>query len=352
MAAWMHNRYWCANVAGRCLHALADTPFDERQFRAWHGRCGGDEGADGGCGQPLVAGEAHDLRRRWLAGAVLAAGALSLGGWTLRELLLPAPIERVAFASAETRTDDTRGTLSIEVVRDAEIERRIVVRCRTIDGSAKAGEDFDPVTDRLVFEPGERRKELALTLLPDSTRQKAERHFTLVLPDVLGAPRHVIVIEPRAVDRSAQRQADQGVMMASRTAADIASLVVKHDVLDRLMAASRDDAAAFDAYRRQLADVDGNLTRAREGYAQALRDLQTFQPTLVLESMDRLGTDLARRSFTQQSRAMAVMKQQYAELLRGGGMDLDRWVIDLGKTVPRVTPTGPATVATRPPPSI
>jgi hypothetical protein len=338
MPAWTQTRYWCANVAGRCPHALADTPFSQTQCDAWQGRCGGG-GAGAGCGEPLHAGEPRDLRPRRAALGVGMLTAVSLVGWLLRTQVFPPPLERVGFALAETRTEDDRGTVSIEVVRDAALDRRVEVLCQSVDGSAKAGQDFQPVTNRLVFERGERSKAIAITLLPDRSLQKAERHFAVRLPDVLGEPRHVVVIVPKAVDRNAQLQAEQMVMMASRTAADIAGLAVKQQVLDQLMTASRDDATGFQAYKRQLSDVEGNLVRAREAYAQALRDLQTHQTTLVLATMDRLGEDLARKSFAQQSRAMAVMKQQFTELLQHRTMDLDRWVQDLGKTVPRVPDT-------------
>lgn len=335
MPAWTRTRYWCANVSGRCAHALADTPFTQYQFGSWHGLCGGGLGGNG-CGQPLIAGEALDLRSRWSAIGVAMLVVVSLIGWLLRTQVFPPPLERVAFAVAETRVDDGRGSLTIEVVRDAALDRRVEVLCQSVDGTAKAGQDFQAVTNRLVFEPGERSKAITITLLPDPISQKAERHFAVMLPNVLDEPRHVVVIAPKPVDRSAQLQAEQMVMMASRTAIDIASLAVKRQVLDELMMASRDDATGFRAYKQQLADVEGNLVRAREGYAQALRDLRTHQPTLVLSTMDRLREDLARKSFVQQSRAMGVMKQQFAELLQHDTMDLDRWVQDLGKIVPRV----------------
>jgi hypothetical protein len=348
MPTWTQNRYWCTNLAGQCAHALADTPFSQAQFNAGGGRCGGASVSNAqGCGQPLVAGAALDRRPRWAAAGLGVLAALSVCGWVLRTVVFPAPLEQVSFAQAETRTDDDHGSLAIEVVRVAALDRRLEVLCQSVDGTAKAGQDFEQVSNRLVFEPGERSKAVAITLLPDRSLQKADRHFTVTLTNVRGEPRHAVLISPKAIDRSAQLQAEQVVMAASRTAADIAGFAVKRQVIDGLMGSSRGDASAFRAYKQQLADVDSNLVRAREGYAQSLRELQTHQSTLVLTTMDRLADELARKSFMQQSRAMGVMKQQFTELLQHQTMDLDRWVQDLGKVVPRVpgltTPGSPST---------
>ena len=334
MASTAYRRYWCANTAGGCVHALADTPFDQARCDALQGLCGGPGGTEG-CGARLVEGEPLDPRPRRAVLLFASITTLAGVGWVVRTQMFPPPLQGLAFASVQTRVDDGMSTLAVEVVRAEAIDRRLELRCRSVDGSARAGQDFQPISQLLVFEPGERRKWLQIALLPDGTRQKPERHFEVMLPDVLGAPRHVVLIAPKTVDRTAQLQADQMVMMASRTAADIASLAVKRQVLDELMTSRRDNLTEFRAYKAQLAEVESNLVRAREGYGQALHDLQTHQPTLVLESMDRLGEDLARRSFTQQSRAMGVMKRQYGELLQHKSMDLDRWVQDLGKIIPK-----------------
>jgi len=340
MPAWTVHRYWCTNVGGRCPHALADTPFDQKQFDAWHGLCGAGPG-EHGCGQALQGGELRDPRARRVLIGGTALATLALLGWAARPVLFPSPLERVAFAASETRTEEGRSSLSIEVVRSAALDQRVEVLCRLVDGSAKAGVDFQATTDRLVFEAGERSKALPIALLPDASHQRGERHFAVALANVAGEPRHVVVIAPKPVDRSAQLQAEQMVMMASRTAADIASLAVKHEVLDELLTGSRNDPVGFRNYKLQLAEVDGNLMRAREGYAQALRDLRTHPSVLVLDAMTRLQQDLDRREFGQQSKAVGVMKRQFGELLQHDTMDMDRWVRDLSVIVPRA-PGGPS----------
>lgn len=332
-------RYWCVNLDGRCTHALADTPFSQAQFSAWHGACGG-LGNVSGCGKPLAAGAADNPRPRAAAiGAALLVAGLPLG-WLLRTQVFPPPLESIAFSAIQTRAIDSQGNVVIEVVRDKAAGQRAEVALQTIDGTAKAGQDYQPVSKPLVFEPGEQRKSVPVTLLPDPTQLKAERHFELVLNNVVGVPRHLVVIGPKAVERSQQVQAEQAVMAASRIAVDIAQYVVGRELADELMSGSRNDTASYRLYKQQLAEIDGNLVRAREAYGRALAELQSFPPTYVLTTMDKVAVDLARKSFEQQSLATGVMKQQFSELLAQKTMDLDRWVVDLGKTAPRLPGVG------------
>lgn len=332
-------RYWCVNDTGRCPHALADTPFSQAQFDVWRGVCGGVDNVPG-CGKQLAIGAPHDPRPRAMAiGAVLLVVGMPLT-WVVRTQVFPPPLEHIAFLETQTRANDSQGKVVIDVVRDSALGQRAEIIMRTVDGSAKAGQDYRPVSSSLVFQPGEQRKSVPVALLPDPTQMKAERHFELVLNNVVGEPRHLVVIAPKTVDRSQQLQAEQAVMAASRIAVDIAQYVVTRDLTDELMSGSRSNAASFRLYKQQLAEIDGNLVRAREAYGRALSELQSYQPTFVLNTMDRVAADLARKSFVQQSLATGVMKRQFTELLAHKTMDLDQWVIDLGKTAPRLPGVG------------
>ena len=327
-------RYWCVNDAGRCQHALADTPFSQAQFTAWRGLCGG-VGNVPGCGQPLALGAPYDPRPQTVAiGAALLVVGMPLA-WLLRTQVFPPPLDRITFAVIQTRVTDSQGKVAIEVVRDSALSQRTEVALQMIDGSAKAGQDYQPASSPLVFEPGEQRKSVQVALLPDPTQLKAERHFELVLNNVAGLPRHLVVIAPKTVDRSQQLQAEQAVLAASRIAIDIVQYVVSRELTDELMSGSRSNAASYRLYKQQLAEVDGNLVRAREAYGRALEELKSFPPAFVLNTMDKVAADLARKSFEQQSLATSVMKRQFTELISQKTMDLDRWVIDLGKTAPR-----------------
>jgi len=335
MAFGVQRRYYCANVAG-CRWARADHPFSEAQFRQGGGRCAG--AADDGCGEPLREGRPLDRRPAWLAAGTAAALALAAAVVVTARVLFPPPIAAVAFGAAESRTPDSAALLSIPVRRDAALDRRVTVRFETVDGTARAGADYEATRGELTFEPGERSKALTVTIVPDATHQKGERHFSVRLANVAGEPRHVVFIHQPPVNRDLQTQADQTVRAASVVAKDIADHGVRVRVIGELLAASRHDAAVFRRYQEAQALAQGNLTRARESYAQFFRDMQAMQPRIVLQSMDTASAALEQQGFSQQAQATAIMKRQFGEYLSRKSMDLDRWTAELGTAVPRLPP--------------
>jgi len=339
---WIRPRYYCTNTGGGCRHATSDTPFSAADFARDGGRCPGYDGQV--CGQPLKPGDPQDLRPRWIAVGIAGMLVSGAAGFCVRVLLFPPPIEHVAFATTETEATDNAGLLAIEVVRDADVNSRLAVDYLVADGTARAGQDYTAARGQLVFGPGERRKTVSIGVLPDLSFQKERRHFTVSLPNVMGEPRHVVHIAPRAVARTDRLVAEQSVRNASVMAKEIADSVVRQGVLDELLAASRAKPGEFGEYRQSLAIVNGNLTRARESYVQMLRDLQAMQPAIVLGAMDQVAEDLARKGFAQQGQAVAIMKRQFTELLNHRGADMDRWAKELSQVVPRV----PGGVRTQP----
>ena len=341
MSLWQKPRYYCTNLTGACRYAANDVPFSTYYFKRHEGQCRGY--SKDGCSQPLALGDPEDLRLRWAMVTLVTLGVAAASGWWVRTTLFPPPLDHVAFSATETHTDDKAGSLELSVVRDRDLRRRIEVEYASADGSAKAGEDYQPVRDRLVFEPGESRKSIRVTLVADRTLTKEERYFSLSLVNVLGAPKETIEIAPRAVDRVEEQQVEQSVLSASRIAADIAGFMVKRRVLMRLLTSRQGSQSEAKEYQQQLEDVDGNLTRAREGYLQSLKDLQTFEAPVVIYAMDHLHADLEGRHFSQQSRALQIMKFQFMELSDKKSTDMDRWVQELESAVPHIDPHNPET---------
>lgn len=344
MKPWLRPRYCCTNVSGGCRYAKADTVFADADFVRSKGVCCGVGGL--GCGQRLMPGEPLDLRLRWSAAALAGAFGLAGIGWTLRTVVFPPPLAHVAFAMSATEATDSVGLLAIDVVRDADFERAVTVDYAVTDGSAKLGQDYNASRGQLAFGPGERRKSVPVTLLPDTTFQKEKRHFSLSLLNVQGQPSHVVQIMPRPVARSDNLLAEQSVRAASVVAKDIADLVVRQEVLDRLLSTSRDKAGEFREYRQALAAVNGNLSRARESYLQTLRDLQLQPPATVLNAMPKVVEEFARKGFVQQSQVVAEMEKHFRVLLNHGQPDMDRWAKELSRVVPRVDGGGKPSAAT------
>ena len=332
MKPWIRVRYYCTNVAGGCALARADRAFPAADHARLNGVC---PTAEGGCGAALKPGAPLDLRPRWAAlgaGGLLLAAALS---WGLHAMLFAPPLTHVDFAMRASESADDAGSIGIEVVRSANLDQGVQVDYAAVDGSARAGEDYAAAPGQLRFAPGQRSKTLVVALLPDASFRKTRRSFSLVLVNVRGAPRHLVTIAPRAVARSDAMVAERSVLAASVVAKDIADAAVQKRELGQLLAAGGASAGEMDEYRRALGAVDGNLARARASYLHLLRELRTQQPSMVLGAMDRVAGDLQRRTFGQQAQAVRVMKRQFTELLNDATPDMDRWVDELSRIVPR-----------------
>jgi len=162
----------------------------------------------------------------------------------------------------------------------------------------------------------------------------------VALSNVAGNPQHRVQVAAKPAATSETAIIDSSVLAVSRVAKDIADNVVRQGVLDQLLADSRNSPGEFAAYRRSLAAVNGDLSRARERYVQDLRNLKTYQPASVLDAIDRTVAELQRQGFAQQAQAAQIMKRQFTELLNDGKADMDRWAQELSSVVPRTGDDG------------
>lgn len=330
------ERYYCANTEGSCHYAVNDVPFSAEEVRRAAGRCRGK--TPDGCGETLVRGESRDLRLIFAVACVVFAG-LALGlRWYWINYVNPPPLEHVAFAISEVRVEDTDGQVHLEVIRDGNRHNRAEVTYASRDGSAKAGQDYEATQSRLVFEPGEASKSIAVMVLPDLTQQKESRYFSLALLNVLGAPTLVVRIVPHPVDRAVELQAEQTVLSASRIAADIGDDMTRHDVLLDLLTRREVPPSRVERTRKTLDEVQGNLNRAREAYSQILHELLTFETPLVMRTIDRVTKDLITKQAVQQAHALSFVKEHLGELIQKKSPDMDRWARQLRTIVPPVSP--------------
>jgi hypothetical protein len=328
-------RYCCTNITGRCVYSLSDALFSQKQFEAWAGLCKGSDNRPG-CGKPLELGKPDDRRFRLIASGMLTALALGSGAVALRTYIFPPPLVDISFASGQSRVDDSAGHVVLEIRRISGQNSRAELMASFVDGTAKAGFDYEIPGQVVVLQPGQTEVQISIPVLPDNTLRKGERHFSVVLDNVLGQPRHSVIIAPKPKDITAQIQIEQMVLTASRIGADIAGLMVKYETMDKLLSDLQGREEEFREFRLQMRDAANNLVRAREAYLQAVRSLQTQPTQQVLDTIERLQTDLRQRNFIQQAQVLPILGRHYRELVDGKSADMDRWVIELGQTIERV----------------
>jgi len=332
MAVGIRDQYYCTNVAA-CQYSATDHPYSRKDFERGKGVCIGC--SNDGCQQPLVKGDPRNARIRYLSIVVAILIAISAAGFGIKQQFFPEPLDHITFDKPQTRTPDTVGMLTVVVTRDREIDHQLAVEYTSADGTARAGQDYQPVKGELIFAPGEREKRLLVPILPDTEFDKPDRYFSVILSNVANTPRLVVFIEQRHVDASERDRVEQTVRTASVVAMDIASDVVRHRVLSELVANNRQDHAAYEQFKTALDTVEGNLTRARERYVQLFKDMQTMQPRIVLTGMDAVSAYQAQEGYKQQSLATTIMKRQLQEYLSSGNLSMDRWAQELSAVVPR-----------------
>jgi hypothetical protein len=335
VTAFRRARYWCINR--RCAVAREARVFTSAEHARHDGRC--RLGKDGGCGAPLQRGEDHDLRAHAIGATLLVAMLGGIGAAVAPALLehyRPPVLANIRFVLPETTTSGTGQTIDIELRRDASISDAIDVPFETRDASAQKDVDYVAARGILHFAPGERRQQLSVTLLPDPSHQKGPRHFTIVLPLVRGQPAHRVAIAPPQTIAIDVIAAEALALAASRIAKDIADLRMKQRVTDELMAASRDDSGSFATYRKRLAALSGDLSRARERYLHELELLRRLKPGAALDAIDSIALRLDGQGYDQQSKAVRAMKRHLLELMDGRAPDMDRWTEELLRTIPQV----------------
>ena len=339
MPAWIRKQYGCDNHA--CTHALDDHVFSPAEHARSGGLCRTPDGQ--GCGQTLLEGDTVNLLPRWIWRGFLALAVLLATALAVQRIYFPAPLHHIQFAAAQSESTDDAGLLDVEIVRDDDAATAVTVEFATADGSAKAGDDYAGNRGRVVLAAGERSRRIAIELLRDTSHQKSRRFFSVLLTNVVGKPSHRIYLTARTVTPAESAFMDGTVLAMSRVAKEIADNVVRQCVLDQLLTDSRNSAGEFAAYRRSLAAVNGDLSRARERYVLDLQNLKSYQPASVLDAMDRTAADLQRQGFAQQAQATQIMKRHFTELLNQGKADMDRWAKELSSVVPRSSPDDDST---------
>jgi len=97
-----------------------------------------------------------------------------------------APITTVQMAVAATARDEFVGSVGINVALSAPSGEPVAVDWGTVPGSAAEGDDFEPASGTVVFDPGQISRNVLVTIL-DDTEQEPDETFSVVLSNPVGA---------------------------------------------------------------------------------------------------------------------------------------------------------------------
>ena len=87
---------------------------------------------------------------------------------------------------ADVRAVESTGMMEFTVRLGAPSGRQVAVTCFSEDGTATAGDDYEPELGTLVLEPGQKTGVISVPILDDRL-DEADEHFTMVLSDPVNA---------------------------------------------------------------------------------------------------------------------------------------------------------------------
>ncbi len=137
------------------------------------------DGLNPACGQALDLSQSDDHP---FAGDV--DGHARNAAWDIGADQAVAPI--VGFRGGSFEWWEGEGVAKLEVLVSRPLRQGVSVRYRTVEGSADAGVDFDEVSGRLVFQPGEVSRTIVIPLTDDGVEEWEEELF-VELFDAAGA---------------------------------------------------------------------------------------------------------------------------------------------------------------------
>ena len=83
----------------------------------------------------------------------------------------------IEFKMTSTSVLENIGACKISVIRRGDMSQEVKVRVHTVAGSADEGEDYEPVDEKLTFEPGVTQKEISIKIVDDNQWEEDENFF-------------------------------------------------------------------------------------------------------------------------------------------------------------------------------
>jgi hypothetical protein len=334
------HRYCCVNV-GACRYAREDHIYSDEDYRR-NPVCTGTQ--DDGCGKSLVQGHVDDPRLKWLGGGLALLVIVAVSAGLLKHFVFPDPMSGFRFEAASTHVLVGQSQVVLVIRREKGDSTSAGVHYRTEDGSAQAGRDYVASEGVLHFDYQAQTRNIELALLPGQLDALAMKSFSITLSNVVGHPRHVVVIEPPPIDLEAMSKASALVRSVSSLSMDIASFYVKRKELHRIFNTANLGVQDRVKFATELDQMDVDMAQAKKRYEDMLRSLATLDPRSVSNGFDAWDAHLDQIDMQQQRAATRISRRQYSELRQSGQVQTDRWALELSSAVPRApsrqTPPG------------
>ena len=278
------------------------------------------------CQKPLVAGK-RSVNFTLLIPLLLLTAAIS---WTGYRLVFPQMLNGVYFSTVLSEVMESAGVVEVNVKLSGIVDHPIVINYRTVSGSAEDKKDFQATNGQLIFDPGEREKAIVIPITQDRNALENNENFFLYLDNVIGNPKHTIIIREEGVNKDLLDKANLLVSSLSTLAAKMANQL---KTIYYIQDYSRDNINPSEEIEERYYQIQNNLRNAGEKYLLLFHKASELDPVVLNSVIENRIAALQRGEFKLQYLSTQVMQQQLHRFLDTQIPETNSWIKELSELV-------------------
>ena len=308
--------YYCSSDVSKCTRSARHS--------VWYNSGGKKVCPE--CQKPLVVGK-RSINFSFLIFLLLLMGAIF---WTGYRQVFPQMISGVFFSTVVSEIMESAGVVEVHVKLSDVADHPIIINYRTVAGSAEDKKDFQVTKGQLIFDPGESEKAIVIPITQDRISLENNENFFLYLDNVIGNPKHTIIIREEGVNKDLLDKADLLVSSLSTLAANMANqLKTIYFIQDY----SRGNINPAEEIEERYYKIQNNLRNASEKYLLLFHEAADLDPVVLNSVIENRIAALQRGEFKLQYLATQVMQQQLQRFLDTQIPETNSWIKELSELV-------------------
>ncbi len=311
----------CTNIGGDCSLAVRHVlVFD----------INGDRINCSECSSGLQVTNIKKINYGLVGMLLCVAFLIALSVWQLKSALVYETIRGVKFVQPTTITTEVSAVAEVKLTLSKPAIDKLVVNYSMVEGTAKAKDDFNNTGGQIIFFPGQENATIIVSIVPDRDQLEANETFEIILDNVEGKPRHIVIIEEVGVNKDLLQKSHIIVADLSRLAADIANDYATIKMLEEYLNNSLNpDTDIVERYMQAKV----NIQRARERYLLQFHDALELDPAIVSASIKNRLAVIEREGASLQYKATELMRKQLFDYIDTRIPIADVWLMELGQLV-------------------
>lgn len=239
------------------------------------------------CKKTLVAGK-RSINFALLLPLLLLMFVIS---WLGYRLAFPQLISGVYFSSVFSEVKESAGVVEVNVKLSDVADHPIAINYRTVAGSAEDNKDFQVTEGQLIFNQGESEKSIVIPITQDRDSLENNENFFLYLENVIGHPKHTIIIREEGVNKDLLDKANLLAASLSSLATDMANqLKTIYFIQDYF----QNNFNPAEEIKERYYQTQDNLINAREKYLLLFHEALMLDPVVLNSSIENKIAALQR----------------------------------------------------------